>query len=478
MENLEEVAELLHAVKYEIVPYTRGKGIDVGVSRLSAYRHFIPVRKRGDPLVPEDAKSAYWVDDFDEGLNDFDDGALDFVFAWGVTVTPTMYLHFMRSLRVGGHYVWVHDGREIAVWRKADTGELVPVLPQRPEKSACVVRYGAIGDALQAGCIVAALKREGYHVTYMCEPLGEQVMRHDPNIDAFIVQDPDQVPNPELPQYFAHWRPKFDKFVNLCESIEGTLICLPGRAKFEFPKDARHKLCNFNYHEFMCDLAEMPLHAEHHFYPTDEERAWAENRVKEIGQQQNPDWVIGKKWVKPFVVLWALAGSGVHKFYPHQDAVIARLLLEIPHAHVILTGGPECKILEVGWEEEPRVHSTSGELKLRQALALAQQVDLVVGPETGILNSVAFEPMAKIVLLSHSTHENLTKHWVNTEPISSEVTPCYPCHQLHQDSSHCPRHEESKSALCQHDIPADVVWAAVQRAYVATGTVRNLLEAA
>lgn len=478
MENLEEVSKLLHAVKYEIVPYTRGKGIDVGISRLSAYRHFIPVRKRGDPLVPADAKHAYWVDDFDTGLGDFEDGALDFVFAWGVDVTPTMLSHFHRALRVGGHIVRGNADASVQVWRKNADGTSAPVLPKRAPKSACVVRYGAIGDALQAGCIVAALKREGYHITYMCEPLGEQVMRHDPNIDEFVVQDPDQVPNLELQLYFAHWRPRYDKFVNLCESIEGTLICLPGRAKFEFPHAVRHKLCNINYHEFMCDLAELPLHAEHHFYPSDEERAWAEARVEEIGKQQNPDWQIGKKWVKPFVILWALSGSGVHKFYPHQDAVIARIMLEIPHAHVIATGGPECEILEVGWENEPRVHCTSGKLQLRQALALAQQCDLVVGPETGILNSVAFESMPKIVLLSHSSEENLTKHWVNTESIYTKVTPCYPCHQLHQDRSRCPQDKETGAAQCQADIPPGDVWDAVQRAYVATGTVRNMLEAA
>lgn len=477
MESLEEVSKLLSAVKYEIVPYTRGMGVDIGEGRLKAYRHFITVRKRGDKLIPADAPVDHWVEEWGDALKDFADDKLDFVFQWGDTV-GVLLSEVERVLKVGGHFVTANDAGEVSLLRKADDG-IQPIDRRiRQEKTACVVRYGAIGDALQAGCVLPELKRQGYHVTYMCEPLGESVMRHDPHIDAFIVQDPDQVPNLELKAYFDHWRKKYDKWINLCESVEGTLICLPGRAKFEFPKAVRHELCNQNYLEFMCKLAEQPFTPEHHFYPSDDERKRAEAVIEEIAKDCNKGWVMGERWVKPFVILWALAGSGVHKYYPHQDAVIARILLEIPHARIILTGGNECKVLEVGWENEPRVRCTSGELKLRDALALAQQCNLVIGPETGLLNSVAFESMAKIVFLSHSTEENLTKHWVNTEALHSSVTPCYPCHQLHHDRTACPSDPESGAAMCQQQLDATDVWAAVQRAYTASGTVKKILESA
>jgi hypothetical protein len=69
--------------------------------------------------------------------------------------------------------------------------------------------------------------------------------------------------------------------------------------------------------------------------------------------------------------------------------------------------------------------------------ALAQVADVVVGQETGLLNAVAMEPMRKVVLLSHSTHENLTKHWVNTEALTGDV-PCYPCHRSTSRSTSAP----------------------------------------
>jgi hypothetical protein len=51
---------------------------------------------------------------------------------------------------------------------------------------------------------------------------------------------------------------------------------------------------------------------------------------------------------------------------------------------------------------------------VRETLALAQQMDLVIGPETGVLNAVCYEAMPKVAMLSHSSWENLTRHWVNT----------------------------------------------------------------
>jgi hypothetical protein len=61
---------------------------------------------------------------------------------------------------------------------------------------------------------------------------------------------------------------------------------------------------------------------------------------------------------------------------------------------------------------------------------MAKECDIVIGPETGVLSAVAMEPMKKIVFLSHSSVENLTRDWVNTVSLYSKNTPCYPCHKL------------------------------------------------
>jgi ADP-heptose:LPS heptosyltransferase len=169
-----------------------------------------------------------------------------------------------------------------------------------------------------------------------------------------------------------------------------------------------------------------------------------------------------------FNIMWCLSGSSIHKAYPHMDAVIARILLEMPEAAIHFTGDVACQILEAGWENEPRVFRQSGEMSIRQTLALAQACDTVIGPETGVLNAVAFEnEITKVVMLSHSSHENLTKHWANTIAIepNREAAPCYPCHRLHYTRDFCPFEEETHAAVCAYSISPDTVFRAVQVGY-------------
>src|SRR3990167_2442854 len=69
---------------------------------------------------------------------------------------------------------------------------------------------------------------------------------------------------------------------------------------------------------------------------------------------------------------------------------------------------------------------------------------------------MAMEPMPKIVFLSHSSHENLTRDWANTFALFSTKTKCYPCHRMHYTWEHCMRNEEKGvywegTATLEHD---------------------------
>lgn len=88
-------------------------------------------------------------------------------------------------------------------------------------------------------------------------------------------------------------------------------------------------------------------------------------------------------------------------------------------------------------------------------MAFAQVCDLVIGGETGMLNAVSFESVPKIVTLSHSSENNLTRDWVNCTSLAPENTPCFPCHRLHYGWEFC--HKGYKDgqvagALCQVNI--------------------------
>jgi ADP-heptose:LPS heptosyltransferase len=348
-----------------------------------------------------------------------------------------------------------NEGREYSffqVWKKTEVkGHRQSWIKPKPEKTACVIRYGAFGDMMMASSVIKGLKDQGYHVTLYATPPGSDVVFYDPNIDRLILQGKDQVPNAELGEYWKYIASKYDKFVNLCESVEGTFLALPGRTNHTWPKNLRHKMMNGNYLEFQHELAEVPHNPQVQFFATPEEKAWAIKQRSKMGE---------------FTILWSLAGSSVHKVWPHLDTILARLML-VKHLdiHVILVGGPECQILEQGWENEPRVHCQSGKWAMRQTLSMIDQCDLIIGPETGVMNAACCRPVPKIVTLSHSSNENLTRDWVNTRALEPVNTGCFPCHVLHYGWDHCHKGMvdgvESGASLCQVNIGAEMMWEAM-----------------
>lgn len=348
----------------------------------------------------------------------------------------------------------------------------------------CVVRYGGFGDMIQTAGILPALKRQGCHVTVMTTPKGQDVIKNDPHVDAWLLQDSDQVPNHELAQFWRAWEKKFDRFVNLSESIEGTLLAIPGRANHAWPDNLRRKKMGVNYHEFTADIAGVPFEPDAKFYPTLDEAAQCQrylDHVKERVGRTVPRNAAQKIMGLPsiatravpviqpvFNVMWCLSGSSMHKAYPHMDAVIANMLVEMPEMALHFTGDAACQILEAGWEKEPRVFRQSGEMNIRQTLTLAKACNLVIGPETGVLNAVAFEAeISKVLMLSHSSFENLPKHWLSTFAIepNREVAPCFPCHRLHYDRTYCPMEEHTHAAVCAFSIHPGTVYSAVEMAY-------------
>ena len=321
-------------------------------------------------------------------------------------------------------------------------------LKPKHEKRILICRFGAFGDLMQASSVFAGLKKQGWHITLMTSPPGIDVVLTDPNIDEFMILDKDQIPNGDLGSFWRHQAKNYDKFINLSESVEGTFLALQGRSTHAFAPAARHAVMNYNYLEFQHLLAGVPHDPQVKFYPKPEEKEWARKTRAKMGK---------------YVILWSLAGSSVHKTWAGLDAILAALMLNYKDVDVVLCGGPEAVILEAGWEKEPRVHLTCGKWSIRQTLSFITEADLVMGPETGVLNAASHEEVPKLIFLSHSTEENLTRDWVNTISLSSKETKCKgrgnneapTCHQLHYGWDYCTKDEGSGTAQCQADITID-----------------------
>ena len=319
------------------------------------------------------------------------------------------------------------------------------------KNTVCLVRYGGFGDLVQISSIFPLIKAQGKRVCVNVTENGIDLLHGDPNVDELLIQKTDQVPNNELGPYWDRLAPLFDRFHNLGGVIEQQLLCLPDQDIYKWSQAKRHKKLNKNYAEALHDAAEVERRFKNKFYPTTSEKKWVKKQRKKM------------RLDGAYTVLIALSGSSVHKAYPFMDNVMAALLVTHPDIRFIMVGDEACQILEAGWEKEKRVFLRSGKWSIRETLAFAQRCDMVVGPETGVLNAVSSEDLAKIVMLSHSSPENLTKHWINTTALEPTDVGCFPCHQMHYGFKNCNQDDRTGGAMCAVNIaPDDVVYAIEQ----------------
>lgn len=485
-------------VKYEIVPYTRGKVLEVGSGPWRTFPHFITVDNMSEwtgqwrPDIICDAAK----------LSIFSTGYFDAVFSSHVLEhfedADAVLMEWWRLVKRGGYLViylphadyypkigepganedhkhdflpkdiiammkdtcgWdlvVSDNRNegneysfLQVYRKiGGKDRLFSYCDKKPDKTAAIVRYGGLGDMLQISPIIASLKDLGYHTTIYTTPSAYPVIENDPHLDNVILQDKDQVPNNELFEFWETISKKYDKFINLSESVEGSFLALQGRAPFMWPKDARDRYMNINYDEFAHLIAGVPKKHHAKFYPTDiEKRSMAKCRE-----------AIGGR-----LIMMSISGSSVHKIYPWMDQVIVHFMLNYSDVKFVLVGAQADQFLESPWTAEKRVILKSGKLTVRESMTLAAMCDCVVGPETGMLNSVSYEKVPKVILLSHSTVENLTRDWTNTQSLAADDCPCYPCHRMIYGFADCTRGNDTGVSLCMEMLTPDRVIAAIEK---------------
>lgn len=314
------------------------------------------------------------------------------------------------------------------------------VSDQKPAKSAGLVRIGAHGDALWASSPAALLKAQGYHVTaYVAADTGGEILKADPNIDRLVCLPNGILDDDELIAFWAHEAAKHDRWINLIGSVEQRLLFHPSSNEFYLPQALRHRFGNVNYLEMIHDYAGLPYDFRQKYYPTAAE-ADAARKLRDLLP------------AGPVVVLNA-GGSGPAKTWPHAQDFMRRMA-EAGINCVVLGDSGHLELEEV----EPHAVIVGREWPVRIALAFALQADMVVATESLIANAVAFEDMPKVVLLSHSSNENLTKHWINTAAIEPAGVSCHPCHRIHgAHLGFCSRDTATGCAACMASVTADTV---------------------
>jgi FkbM family methyltransferase len=348
---------------------------------------------------------------------------------------------------------------------------------------ACVVRLGGIGDNLIAASTLRPLKKQGYMVEVITKEPQACVFENNPFIDKLTIKTDRELPQNDQVAWQKYWWSRsceFAKFVNLSHSVEVLMARFQAETAFWWAPEFRRKMCGHSYLEAAHDVVGVPHDFGPLFFPTDDEKADIDSFKHRHGLDKKP--LIG----------WVVSGTRVDKLYPFGGMAIARMLSELDanvimmsspasarpidaqHAeqimnHVKMTNSSASGLYEV--RDVPGTHSWS----IRRMLTLAQQCDLVIGPDSGIMWAVALEETPKIVLHSHASVENITKHWHSTISLHADQrkVPCSPCHLLHDTIDTCremqikagmkPSVEDIGSA-CIRDISVQCLMAAAKTA--------------
>lgn len=471
-------------IRFEVLPYLSRGGLDVGCGPKKVWPHLVGIDSGADTQLFGVAMKPDMVVSSADRLAVFADNALENVYSSHllehIVSWQAALREWWRIVKPGGHLVlylphadlypnvgqpganpdhkhdfrpediidfcrlafsdWTlceHQTRDqgneysfLLVLRKELTGAgQNDTSTTHPAKSVGLVRVGANGDAVWASSPIALLAEQGYAVTAYVAKTGAEILRHDPHIHR-IVELPDGVlTDDELLEFWAHEAAKHDKWVNLIGSVEQRLLYHPSSNEFFLPHKLRHQFANKNYLEMIHDYAGLPHDFRQKYYPSAAELAAAQ-KMRDL---------------LPFgpVVVLNPCGSGPAKTWPHAQAFMQRM--NDAGVNCVVLGDLRLELEEV----EPHGIIVGTEWPVRVALAFALLADAVVATESLIANAVAMEPMLKVVLLSHSSNENLTKHWVNTAAIEPQNVACHPCHRVHgAHLGFCSKDTASAAAAC------------------------------
>jgi ADP-heptose:LPS heptosyltransferase len=449
-------------VRYRSVAYLLGRGLTFGADDV-----FNPAANDLHKYsVNFDLVKTPVVDALDDNFQIIADGSLDHVFVGrhleSVDDLTGTLRELSRKLKVGGHLIlhlpilaeapfehhqFTPEGvvnlvGTVGRWQAKDSylrdGHLLQVYKKLPGKKgviqqkarsgkprACVCRYGALGDMVILTPLIRRLAEDGYEVTMNVTPYAAKLLEQNPFVHNIILQEREAIPNPDLGEYWAEWKGDYDRYINLSESIEGSLLRVEGRKDYFTSQAWRERTGNKNYYDHTMERGGYPevkgVRGELFFSNAEERRA--------------------REFFEPlagrFVILWAMNGSASHKAFPLFEPVAREWLADHPDTTIICCGDYAAKLLEF---DHPQVICKCGEWTVREAAIATKYASLVVGPETFLLNAAACWDTPKIVFMSHSGADALCKYWTNCQALEPDrkIAPCFPCYQLHTGTATCP----------------------------------------
>ena len=240
---------------------------------------------------------------------------------------------------------------------------------------------------------------------------------------------------------------KPDVEINLNGSLEGSCIARREQPEFHRPVGDRRVIFGSNgFYDSIFKRCGIPLPDA-----LDLEGLWFPDDLLEWGVKFNQQHA-GK-----FIVLIPIKGSSIHKHFRNWKEVVLDIVGAYPDALVYLTGDDEAL---AGDFEHPQVRRLfSNSMPFKQAVLLTKHVDVVVGPETGLMVAAGMWGTPKIMMASASSIWQVAQYTRNDFSFQLPWA-CSPCHLSVFNIGDCETPmdvEEGKIPSCVSWFPTDQI---------------------
>jgi ADP-heptose:LPS heptosyltransferase len=286
------------------------------------------------------------------------------------------------------------------------------------KKKALIWRGGlAIGDALFT-TPVARLLSDQYDVHVATRGKTDEIWTGNP-----YVKGQEHFSEMNTPEEVDSWLDKtfagYDKIIRLAFTVEKKFLHRTDGIFGDIPDmEARRKAAQGrNYYDSNLQAAGLePQVVLPELYATPKEEENLE-RIREEKKRQ------GMR-----LVLWNIMGSTSNKVLaPAFEWIKAVHEADKEVQHFIVGANP---ILSPSMpENNPKIIDKSGAWTLRLALFMTGIADLVIGPESAIVNAAGCWDTPKIIFYSHSDPDNLGRYYLNHYPIRPKCD-CHPCYLI------------------------------------------------
>jgi len=291
-------------------------------------------------------------------------------------------------------------------------------------KRLLLIRPGhAVGDAIFCTAAPRYLANEDYEVDVAVMPHNKDVFANNPYVHN-IVDIPD-CDNDKWREWIDSKDKEYDRVINVSGHVEVNMLYKTDCTWGDIPSavERREKAKDANYYDVIfkeCGIS-VPEGEEirPEFYFTDTEKEQLA-KVEEYKVEN-----------KEKLVIWQTSGSSKSKSLVYMPLWIQDVAKRIPNSHHMVLSHDAGMRNSLPIDNQ-RIQDVWGKWSIRNTIAMSSVADLVVGPESLLVNAAGAFETPKVIFFSHSAPMNLAKHYKNCYAITPDI-PCHPCYLIHVD---------------------------------------------